>query len=182
MISRTYSIRLTANLRAQIDSEDPVLSFGYLTILLASIVLEIIATFCENSPILRKFDLFWPPVTSNMTWSKNDLSIFCRICRGLSNTVYRFSLPFLVFKFSGGRASARPPPPPPRAVRRWLRLELFSGVEIPMEMDMVWKSMEMGHNMWKAYGLVCIWGKAISLKLQCIQKICIQKIRNRHKT
>ena len=56
--SRTYSIRLIANLRAQIGSEDPELSFGYLTILLASIVIEIIAIFCENSPILRKFDLF----------------------------------------------------------------------------------------------------------------------------
>ena len=56
--SPTYSIRLTANLRAQIDSGDPGLSFGCLTILLASIVIEIIAIFCENSPILRKFDLF----------------------------------------------------------------------------------------------------------------------------
>ena len=56
----TYSIRVTANLRAQIDSGDPGLSFGYLTILLASIVIEIIAFFCENNPILRKFDLFAP--------------------------------------------------------------------------------------------------------------------------
>ena len=32
---RTYSIKLTANLRAQIDSGDVGLSFGYLTILLA---------------------------------------------------------------------------------------------------------------------------------------------------
>ena len=58
--SDTYSIRLTANRRAQIDNGDPGLSFGYLTILLAvaSIVIEIIAIFCENSPILRKFDLF----------------------------------------------------------------------------------------------------------------------------
>ena len=56
--SRTYSIRLTANLRAQIDSGDPGLSFGCLTILLASIVIEIIAIFCENNLILRKFDLF----------------------------------------------------------------------------------------------------------------------------
>ena len=56
--SRTYSNKLTANLRAQIDSRDPGLSFGYLTILLASIVMKIIAIFCENSPILRKFDLF----------------------------------------------------------------------------------------------------------------------------
>ena len=77
--SRTYSIRLIANLRAQIDSGDPALSFGYLTILLASIVIEIIAIFCENSPILIKFDLFWPPVTSNLTWSKNDLVIFVEI-------------------------------------------------------------------------------------------------------
>ena len=56
--SRTYSIRLTANQRTEIDSGDPGLSFGYLTILLASIVIEIIATFCENNPILRKVDLF----------------------------------------------------------------------------------------------------------------------------
>ena len=56
--SRTYSIRLTDNLRAQIDSADPGLSFGYLTILLASIVIEIIAIFYENSPILRKFAPF----------------------------------------------------------------------------------------------------------------------------
>ena len=56
--SRTYNIRLTANRRAQIDSGDPGLSFGCLIILLASIVIEIIAIFCENSPIWRKFDLF----------------------------------------------------------------------------------------------------------------------------
>ena len=58
MTCRTYSIRLTANLRAHIDSGDPGLSFGYLTILLASVVIEIIVILCENSPILRKFDLF----------------------------------------------------------------------------------------------------------------------------
>ena len=58
--SRTYSIRLTVNLRAQIDSGDPGLSFDHLIILLASIVIEIIAIFCENSPTLRKIDLFYP--------------------------------------------------------------------------------------------------------------------------
>ena len=52
---------LTANLRAQIDNGDPGLKIkitfviqGYhlaLTILLASIVIDIIAIFCENSPI-----------------------------------------------------------------------------------------------------------------------------------
>ena len=65
--SRTYSIRLTANWRAYIDSGDPGLSFGYLTILLASIDTEIIAALCENSPILRKFDICRPPVTPNLT-------------------------------------------------------------------------------------------------------------------
>ena len=60
MSSRTYSIRLTANQRAQIDSGDPVLSFDNLAILLASIVIEIIAIFWENSPVFRKFDLFHP--------------------------------------------------------------------------------------------------------------------------
>ena len=56
--SGTYSIRLTANRRAQIDIGDPGLSFGYLKILLASIVIEIITIFCENSPILKKkFDI-----------------------------------------------------------------------------------------------------------------------------
>ena len=35
--SRTYSIMLTANLRARVDSGDPGLSFGYLIIMLASI-------------------------------------------------------------------------------------------------------------------------------------------------
>ena len=59
MTSRTYSIRLTANLRAQIDSGDPGILFSNLTILLASIVIELIAIFCENSPILRKFDLLY---------------------------------------------------------------------------------------------------------------------------
>ena len=58
LTSRTYSIRRTANLGAQIDSGDPGLSFGYLTILLASIVIEIIAIFSENNPILRKIDIF----------------------------------------------------------------------------------------------------------------------------
>ena len=58
MISRIYSVRLTANMRAQLDSGDPELAFGYLTILLASYI-EIITTFCEKT-ILRKFDLFCP--------------------------------------------------------------------------------------------------------------------------
>ena len=61
MTSCTCNIRLTANRSAQLDIEagDAGPSFGYLTILLASIVIEIIVTFCENSLILKKkIDLF----------------------------------------------------------------------------------------------------------------------------
>ena len=86
---------------------------GYhLAMLQTGIVIEIIATFCENSPILRKNWPFWPPVTSNLTWSENDLSIFIELAAAyLWNAVYRFSLPFLVFEFSGWWSSAPPPRP-----------------------------------------------------------------------
>ena len=60
--SGTYSIRLTANRRAQMDNGDPGLSFGYLTILLASIVIEIIAIFCENSPFFKENLTFFDPL------------------------------------------------------------------------------------------------------------------------
>ena len=108
----TVPIRLTANRRTQIDSGDAGPSFGYLTILLASIVIEIIAIFCENSPILRKFDLFdlfYLKFHLIKKWSV----YFCRTCRGLSNAVYRFSLSILVFEFSwgGGVAVIRLPRP-----------------------------------------------------------------------
>ena len=109
------SILLIANLRAQIDSGDPGLSFGYLTILLASIVIEIIAIFCENSSISRKFVFTLCELKFDLIkkWSK----YLCRNCRGLSNAVYRLWLSFLIFGFSGGGGSHPPPP----AVRRWLR-------------------------------------------------------------
>ena len=103
---RFYSIRLTANPRAQIDSADPGLSFGYLAILLASIVVEIVAINCEKT-ILGKFDLL-TPCDLKFDMIKKCFCIFCRTCRGLSNAVYRLSLPFLVFEISGG-AVIRPP-------------------------------------------------------------------------
>ena len=65
-----HTIDGNANLKAQIDSEGPGLSFGYSEILLACIVIEIIASFWENSLLFGKFDLFWPPVTSILTSSK----------------------------------------------------------------------------------------------------------------
>ena len=51
-------------------------------------------------------------MASKLNWSKNELIIFCRTCRSLSNAVYRFSLPFLVSEFSR-RAIFNPPPPRP---------------------------------------------------------------------
>ena len=74
--SPTYSIRLTANLRAQIDSGDPGLSFGCLTILLASIVIEIIAIFCVNSPILRKKKDFLTPCDLKFDLIKKMIEVF----------------------------------------------------------------------------------------------------------
>ena len=63
MTSGAHTIDENANLKAQIDSEGPGLSFGYFEILLACIVIEIIASFWDNSLLLGKFDLFdplWP--------------------------------------------------------------------------------------------------------------------------
>ena len=104
----TYSIRLTTNLRAQIDSGDPGLSFGCLTILLANIVIEIVAIFCENRPILRKFDHFLTPCDLKFDLIKKLSKYFCRTCHGLSNAAYGLSLSFLVFKFSGGGGGKGP--------------------------------------------------------------------------
>ena len=109
MTFRTYSIRLTANLRAQIDSGDPGLSFGCLTILLASTVIEILGDFLRKYPDFEKIWPFLLPVTSKLTWSKDYLSIFCRTCHDLSNTVYCLSLSFLSFRVIWG-AVIRPPP------------------------------------------------------------------------
>ena len=155
MTSHTYSIRLTANLSALIDSGDPGLSFSCLTILLASLVIEIIAIFCENSPILRKFDLFWPLVTSNLTWSKNDLSIFCRTCHGLSNAVYRLSLSLLVFEFSGGRSSPRP------CAGEDISLKFCTRIHQPLPCNIstfiIWQFWFRWENFWKGRKCLKFW-------------------------
>ena len=110
MTSGAHTIDGNANLKAQIDSEGPGLSFGYFEILLACIVIVIIASFWENSLLLGKFDLFWPPVTSILTSSKNDPYVFCSTLHGLSNAVYRFSMRCVVLEISGGGAEITPPP------------------------------------------------------------------------
>ena len=122
--SRTYSIRLTTNLRAHIDSGDPGLSFGYLTILLASIVIEIIAIFCKNSPILRKSDFFYP-MRPQIWPDQKMIEIFMYnlprpIQRRLPLVAIFLSFPVL---WGGG---GHPPPPP--AVRRWLRPPTVRGL------------------------------------------------------
>ena len=117
MTSGAHTIDENANLKAQIDSEGPGLSFGYFEILLACIVIEIIASFWENSLLLGKFDLFWPPVTSILTSSKNDPYVFCSTLHGLSNAVYRFSMRCVVLEISGGGAEINPPPAGSRLVQ-----------------------------------------------------------------
>ena len=59
MTSGAHTIDVNTNLKAQIDSLGPGLSFGYFEILLACIVIEIIASFWENSLLLKK----WPFLT-----------------------------------------------------------------------------------------------------------------------
>ena len=108
MTSGAHTIDGNANLKAQIDSEGPGLSFGYFEILLACIVIKIIASFWENSLLLGKFDLFWPPVTSILTSSKNDPYVFCSTLHGLSNAVYRFSMRCVVLEISGGGLKSTP--------------------------------------------------------------------------
>ena len=102
MASGAHTIDRNANLKAHIDSYCPGLSFGYFEILLACIIIEIIARFWENSLILGKFDLYWPPVTSILTSSKNDPYVFCSTLHGLSNAVYRFSMRCVVLEISRG--------------------------------------------------------------------------------
>ena len=69
---------------------------------LAIILLEIIANVCEKTAIFSKFDLWWPLVTSILTWPGNDLYKSWRSRRSLSNAVCRMSLRCVVFEISGG--------------------------------------------------------------------------------
>ena len=108
LVKKIDQVRSGHGARTQIDSGDTGLSFRYLTILLASILIKIIATFCENNSILRKFDLFHPLWPQIWTDQKNDLSIFCRNWRCLSNAVCCLSLSLLVSEFSGGGYRPRP--------------------------------------------------------------------------
>ena len=61
-------------------------------------------TFGDNSECLQKivifskFELWWPLVTSILTWPENDLSKTWRSHRGLSDAAYRLSLGSLVFE------------------------------------------------------------------------------------
>ena len=87
-------------------------------------MIEIIASFWENNPILGKFDLCWPPVTSILTSSKNDPYVFCRTWYSLSNAVYRFSMRCVVLEISRG-VEINPPP-----VLVWLRPPPVRGLSI----------------------------------------------------
>ena len=136
MTSGAHIIDGNANLKAQIDSEGPGLSFGYFEILLACIVIEIIASFWENSFLFGKFDLFWPHVTSILTSSKNDPYVFCSTLHGLSNAVYRFSMRCVVLEISGGGWNQPPPPAGSRLAQTpaGARVKIRKIVKIPYYM------------------------------------------------
>ena len=128
----------------------------------SSIVMEKSATFCENRPIWRKFDLFWSPSCDLKfdlikKWSKH----FCRTFRGLPNAVYRLSLSLLVFEFSGGGGGYRPP-----AVRRWLRPPTVRGLSLQHYYELYFVSES--REKWTDF---LIWNFA--LWMHCIKIIAI---------
>ena len=57
----------------------------------------------RKNAIFSKFDLWWPLMTSILTWPENDLSKSLRSCRGLSYAVYCLSLRSVVFEVGGGQ-------------------------------------------------------------------------------
>ena len=59
--------------------------------------------FCKKTPLFSGAAIltFLTPVTSFLTWPKNDLSKNCRACPPVSNAVYRLSLACCVFEISG---------------------------------------------------------------------------------
>ena len=85
------------------------LSNAFLEFFLAIILLEIIANVCEKTAIFSKFDLWWPLVTSILTWPRNDLYKSWRSRRSLYNAVCRMSLRCVVFEISGGGRIGPPP-------------------------------------------------------------------------
>ena len=56
------------------------------------------AIVCGNIVILLKFNIWWPLVTSILTWPENDLCKSLRSRRSLSNDFCRLSLSSVVFE------------------------------------------------------------------------------------
>ena len=65
----------------------------------------------EKIAIFSKFDLWWPVVTSTLTWPENDLYKSLRPHRGLYYAIYCLSLRSVVFEIRRGELLK----PPPRA-------------------------------------------------------------------
>ena len=68
--------------------------------------MEVFQSDIRHSRNMGKYDTFQPYVTSILTLSKYDPSILCRTSRSLTNAIYRYSLPFVVFDIHGGQISA----------------------------------------------------------------------------
>ena len=78
------------------------LSFAFFGFGVAIIVPEILAGIPDKTIIFRKFDLWWPLLTSIFTWAKNDRNDFERAHKQLSIAVSSGLLAFLVFELEGG--------------------------------------------------------------------------------
>ena len=85
-----------------------------------------------HQTLLAKIPLFssaaililFTPVTSFLTWPKNDLGKNCKVCPLVPNAVFRLSLSLLRFLYLGGGAVSRPP-----SVLRWPRLPSVRGLK-----------------------------------------------------
>ena len=66
--------------------------------LLAIKLLKLLAIVCGKIVILPKFDIWWPLVTSILTWPENDLCKSLRSRRGPSNAPCLLSLSSVVFE------------------------------------------------------------------------------------
>ena len=91
----------------------------------------------QKSAIFSKFDLWWPMVTTIMTWPENYLSKSLRSRRGQSYAVYRSSLSSVVFVFRGGKSKKAP------SARNWtFQSPPGIGLKTYLTTQLIWQSTQ----------------------------------------